>query len=531
MDQQNYGRLGSGQEVLHKLGIEKKDIPDAIKTLLRTLESLRDKNVFEKVSTSPSFSRRSSTWPIYHTDAIALRLQDRESIERDIRELKAVYGEPVPTLPSWAITKFEIDLGEIIGRGFFSTVYKGKWGTRVVAVKAVEVYTSKESFVDEVNVWKELKHPNILQLYGASSVEGTPPWFLVSPFMIHRNLADYLKRVYWNLQRHKESGSAVLDAGHRRVDFLQMMHDVAKGMRYLHDHGIYHGDLKAANVLVTEHLHCVVSDFGLSNWIYQSEQRNLLPNHALRWQAPELMAGDPVPTNKADVYAFAMCCVEILTMGSIPWPTMKDDDVRQYVLVEEGRPPYPASLVRDLKFETLLHKSWHQSPYNRPSFEQLVQIKDVPEVFHFSPRTEYSSPSIMTLDKLESGIEVPYSDESEVVSPLENNMIDFSSPGDPPSTFNKDANATVKEPYEDQFELTYRMCLSHEFPRQRFLSRGGQFMRLFNSFHPRRSSSGRMNIPGVENVCIPVGRQEDNFVRKGFKAISKLASTGESGLK
>lgn len=50
------------------------------------------------------------------------------------------------------------------------------------------------------------------------------------------------------------------------------------------------------------------------------------------------MAGDPV-SKEADVYAFAMCCVEILTMGSIPWPTMKDDDVRQYVLGETESNP------------------------------------------------------------------------------------------------------------------------------------------------------------------------------------------------
>ncbi|KAG6872774.1 hypothetical protein C0995_006694 [Termitomyces sp. Mi166 len=589
VDQQNSTKTPqSGQEVLEKLRIEKKDIPDAIKTLLRALESLRSSNAFDKVSTSLSSPRRSSTWPISRTDAHVLRLQDRESIERDIQALKAAYSEPVPTLPSWTITKFEIDLGDVIGRGFFSTVYKGKWATRIVAVKVLEVYTSKETFVDEVNLWKKLDHPNVLQLYGASSVEKTVPWFLVSPLMEHGSIADYLKRMHWDLQRHKESGITAPEAGHERVDFLRIMHDIAEGMRYLHEHGVYHGDLK----VFSEDLRCVVSDFGLSKWIHQLEQKSFLPNHALRWQAPELMAGDSTLTKKADVYAFAMCCIEIVTMGSIPWPTMKDDDVRQHVLDEEGRPPYPANLVRDLKFENLLHLSWHQSPSRRPSFKQLVRslqilrdevmipdlvlssprvvifapaespdpnsllrsivespVDHVPEdPINMSPRAEYSTPFIATLTKLDSETEVPFHDGSEK-SPLDELSINinFGSSSEKPPGILEEEHATVKEPYEDQFEHTYRMCLSHEFPRQLnfplwtpgdvelgdvgFLSRSGQFIKLFNSIQPSRSSGGRMKIPRIGNISVAVRQQKDNFMKKGFKAISKLVSAGESGSK
>ncbi|KAG6815372.1 hypothetical protein H0H93_010003 [Arthromyces matolae] len=179
LDEQNYAlALRSNKEVTEVLGVEKADIPAAIKTLLRALEPLRSNHVFDTISFSTS-SQRSSTWPISHADSQDLRLRNREAIEQDIRALKAAYGGPVPTLPSWTITKFEIELGDIIGRGFFSTVYRGKWGAHVVAVKVLEVHTSQEAFVDEVNLWKMLKHPNVLELYGASSAEGSMPWFLL----------------------------------------------------------------------------------------------------------------------------------------------------------------------------------------------------------------------------------------------------------------------------------------------------------------------------------------------------------------
>jgi serine/threonine protein kinase len=55
----------------------------------------------------------------------------------------------------------------------------------------------------------------------------------------------------------------------QRVDLLRMMHEIAKGMEYLHSMGVLHGDLKASNVLVDDKIRqgkvrCVISDFGQS---------------------------------------------------------------------------------------------------------------------------------------------------------------------------------------------------------------------------------------------------------------------------
>jgi len=53
----------------------------------------------------------------------------------------------------------------------------------------------------------------------------------------------------------------------------------------------------------------------------------------LRWQAPELMAGGNGKfLAPMDVYAFAICCVEILTKGNLPWPSFNDEVVRHLVL-------------------------------------------------------------------------------------------------------------------------------------------------------------------------------------------------------
>lgn len=59
---------------------------------------------------------------------------------------------------------------------------------------------------------------------------------------------------------------------------------------------------------------------------------NSVRSDGLRWQAPELMSGQSLMNKKTDVYAYAMCCVEILTMGSVPWPGLSDEFVKHSVL-------------------------------------------------------------------------------------------------------------------------------------------------------------------------------------------------------
>ena len=53
-----------------------------------------------------------------------------------------------------------------------------------------------------------------------------------------------------------------------------------------------------------------------------------------------MMQGAQKLTQEMDVYAFAICCWEILTVGDLPWPFMDDHAVRHSVLSEYLLPQY-----------------------------------------------------------------------------------------------------------------------------------------------------------------------------------------------
>ncbi|KXN85940.1 Dual specificity protein kinase splB [Leucoagaricus sp. SymC.cos] len=430
-------------DVLDILQIKRQDMPEAIKTLQRALERVIER---EREPESPTVGakappllknstrndksvgqQRYGTLDSTSSSAGSVGTADkkdtleREFLESGIEALVRMSRGVDTNLPSWTITKYEVDREKKIGIGFFSDVYKGTWRGRTVAIKVLADTTPRELFRREVAIWKTLRHPNVLELYGASSTAGDPPWFFVSPYEKNGSLNEFLRRIQTQARSsgssygsgkspHHSGGSLPSVGGPARVerqatfpiwpgvnsyqlvqprgvspardpeyrrsrDLHRFMCEIAKGMEYLHSQNVHHGDLKAANVLVDDNLRCVISDFGQSEM--KSEAFSLSgaspPHGTLRWQAPELMRGTSHLTKEMDVYSYGICCVEILTWGNLPWAHTDDFNIRRLVLDENERPPLPiGSKYVNPALQDLIGNCWDQDPQKRPSFSHIV---------------------------------------------------------------------------------------------------------------------------------------------------------------
>ncbi|TCD62464.1 hypothetical protein EIP91_006834 [Steccherinum ochraceum] len=375
-------------DMIRVLQVSRDEMPEALKTLQRALEKVVEQESLEQpevadvpkpagpgaelsrsstiISTHSTSTDRSRTTTTTTTSSKSRSRSSRDTLDREflesgIESLRRISvslsasSAPPPSLPSWTITRYEVDRETKIGIGFFSDVYRGRWRGRQVAIKVLAETTPRRLFKHEVGIWKTLNHPNVLELLGASSTVGDPPWFLVSPYLKNGSLVGYLK------------------ATHGEVDLLKMVHEIAKGMTYLHGKGVLHGDLKGANVLVDDRGHCVISDFGQSemkNEVYRVSGTPL-PHGTLRWQSPELMAGHSNLTQEADVYAFAICCVEVLTKGALPWPMADDNAVRHFVLSQNRRPDLPLTRSWSPQLAIIVNSCWDRDPDARPPFMQI----------------------------------------------------------------------------------------------------------------------------------------------------------------
>lgn len=107
-------------------------------------------------------------------------------------------------------------------------------------------------FIREAEIWSKLRHDNVLKLLGASSPSGQAPWFFVSPYARNGGLVEYLKRAEAGVGgcRRKSVGAP----GESKIevppdcDLYRFMHEIAKGMEYLHANDVLHGDLKVCFV-------------------------------------------------------------------------------------------------------------------------------------------------------------------------------------------------------------------------------------------------------------------------------------------
>lgn len=139
--------------------------------------------------------------------------------------------------------RYEVIRTRKIGVGFFSDVYLGHWHKRSVVIKVLAHSVSREAFVRHIEFWNALDHPNVLPLYGASSAVGEKPWFFVSKFCSGGNLVALLKRA-------RVAGVTMGNGAMVHVDPLRCMHEIAKGMAYLHGCGVLHGDLRVGRLFI-----------------------------------------------------------------------------------------------------------------------------------------------------------------------------------------------------------------------------------------------------------------------------------------
>lgn len=169
-----------------------------------------------------------------------------------------------------------------------------------------------------------------------------------------------------------------VDRPFTEVVAVHIILQLALGLKGLHDCGIYHRDVKAANVLVnpyrnSEFYEVAIADFeGASDAVGGGTQY---------WRAPEVL--DSKITRKplagqqwqaADVYSFGMTCYEVLT-GKIPLGNLKHAD---YHLVLEGyeRPLLPNHVPKRLK--EIIRRCWLHDPASRPSLaDVLVCLEEV----------------------------------------------------------------------------------------------------------------------------------------------------------
>jgi CRP-like cAMP-binding protein len=193
---------------------------------------------------------------------------------------------------------------DIIGRGAFSIVYKGKHTSlnMPVVIKMMRhdmaLYPDfLDSFRNEAKTIAYLTHDHIVRVYDFEERYRT--LFIIMEYL----KGDSLKHMIDHLRAIPPKLAA---------NFLIQ---ICSALGYAHQHGIVHRDINPSNIIVQPNDHVKILDFGLACLAGTEDFSN---TGTAYYMAPEQIDGRPVD-QRTDIYALGITAYEMVT-GRRPFP-------------------------------------------------------------------------------------------------------------------------------------------------------------------------------------------------------------------
>ena len=203
----------------------------------------------------------------------------------------------------------EIDKDKVLGIGSYGKVCKAKYGKLTCAAKLLHDtmlgtddpgrFKFAEKFEQECQFLSNIKHPNIVQYLGSSRNPQSQSLILLMELM-DESLTRFLEQSAAPLPYHIQ---------------LNICHDVALALSYLHSNAIIHRDLSSNNVLlIGEGSRAKVADFGMSKLmdINPSITQTQCPGTTV-YMPPEALTKPPHYSNKLDCFSHGVLTIQVIT--------------------------------------------------------------------------------------------------------------------------------------------------------------------------------------------------------------------------
>ena len=225
--------------------------------------------------------------------------------------------------------------------------------TKVVIKKATESSGEMQALLgQEVHALKSCHHPNIVRLI--TPILSQNALSLVFEHVEKGQLKEYLQN---ERERLRES------------DLIGMATNVACGMAELEQKSFVHCNLKSSNILMDKDSICKIGSFSKVLCLRGSEKCKIHKSHriAIRWQAPEVLS-DYRYSVKSDIWSFGVFLSELFTYGDRPYPDMKADEVKRFVL-NKKKMNQPSNCPKEVY--KLMKECFDSNIEKRPTFDIL----------------------------------------------------------------------------------------------------------------------------------------------------------------
>ena len=289
----------------------------------------------------------------------------------------ALYS-PVSERQPFRCQNFSIDKRQSLGHGAYGAVYKAKCDQLPCAAKILHptlldptdpgVERVMQRFQLECSVLERIRHPNIVQYLG-----------------LYRDPESGLPVLLMELL--DESLTTMLQSSQRPLAYfveVNICHDIALAVAYLHSNGIIHRDLSSNNVLIIAKSRAKVTDFGMSKLAGAAPTKAPLTfcPGTQGFMAPEALVEPPTYTMKLDCFSEGVIMIQVCTRlwpepgplsKTVPFPESPTGVIQMPVLEPVRRKNHIDIINRDHPLLPIALDCLHYRERERPTSAELCQ--------------------------------------------------------------------------------------------------------------------------------------------------------------
>lgn len=258
---------------------------------------------------------------------------------------------------------------QVIGSGSFGVVYQATISETGETVAIKKVFQDKRYKNRELQILKELNHPNVIRLRHYFYTQGD------KPDDVYLNcVMDFIPETLSRLIRSYYKQKTQIPLLLLKLYSYQMM----KSLAYIHAVGICHRDIKPQNVLVDPYTHSLkLCDFGSAKKLVKGEP-NISYICSRYYRAPELIFGATEYTTAIDVWSTG-CVIAEIVMGQPVFPGESASDQLVEIIKILGTPSKQQILemnpeYNEFKFPIIKAYPWTKFFKNKNINEDFIDF-------------------------------------------------------------------------------------------------------------------------------------------------------------